>query len=73
MNRTRRITGQRLCMLRDEDGRDYDMIADIVGRGFKVRGEDIRRLLRAAGGRVASLTMTHLPFGHTRIRENRVR
>ena len=64
---------QRLRTLRDEDSRDYDVIACIAGRGFKVRREDMRRLLRATDGKVFTLTSMHLLIDHTRIREYRVR
>lgn len=64
---------QRLRTLRDEQGKDYDVIACIAGRGFKVRREDMRRLLQATDGRVFTLTTMHLLIEHTRIREYRVR
>jgi hypothetical protein len=64
---------QRLRTLRDEQGKDYDVIACIAGRGFKVRREDMRRLLQATGGKVFTLTTMHLLIEHTRIREYRVR
>ncbi len=64
---------QRLRTLRDEQGKDYDVIACIAGRGFKVRREDMRRLLQATGGKVFTLTTLHLLIEHTRIREYRVR
>ena len=64
---------QRLRTLRDEQKRDYDVIACIAGRGFKVRREDIRRLLQATEGKVFTLTTMHLLIDHTRIREYRVR
>jgi hypothetical protein len=64
---------QRLRMLRDEEGKDYDVIACIAGRGFKVRREDMRRLLQATDGKVFTLTTMHLLIDHTRIREYRVR
>jgi hypothetical protein len=43
---------QRLRTLRDESGRTYDVIACIAGRGFKVRRNDMRRLLQATDGKV---------------------
>ena len=43
---------QRLRTLRDAEGKDYTLIASIAGRGFKVRREDIRRLLQATDGNV---------------------
>jgi hypothetical protein len=64
---------QRLSTLRDEQGKDYDVIACIAGRGFKVRREDMRRLLQATDGKVFTLTTMHLLIDHTRIREYRVR
>lgn len=64
---------QRLRTLRDEQGKDYDVIACIAGRGFKVRREDMRRLLQATDGKVFTLTTMHLLIDHTRIREYRVR
>ena len=64
---------QRLRTLRDEDGKDYDVIACIAGRGFKVRREDMRRLLQATDGKVFTLATMHLLIEQTRIREYRVR
>lgn len=64
---------QRLRTLRDEQGKDYDVIACIAGRGFKIRREDMRRLLQATDGMVFTLTTMHLLIEHTRIREYRVR
>jgi hypothetical protein len=64
---------QRLRTLRDEQGKDYDVIACIAGRGFKVRREDMRRMLQATDGKVFTLTTMHLLIEHTRIREYRVR
>lgn len=64
---------QRLRTLRDDEGKDYDVIACIAGRGFKVRREDMRRLLQATDGKVFTLTTMHLLIDHTRIREYRVR
>ena len=64
---------QRLRTLRDEQGKDYDVIACIAGRGFKVRREDMRRLLQATDGKVFTLATMHLLIAHTRIREYRVR
>lgn len=64
---------QRLRTLRDEEGKDYDVIACIAGRGFKVRREDMRRLLQATDGKVFTLTTMHLLIEHTRINEYRVR
>ena len=64
---------QRLRTLRDEDGKDYDVIACIAGRCFKVQRGDMRRLLQATDGKVFALTTKHLLIGHMRIREYRVR
>ena len=64
---------QRLRALRDAEGKDYDVIACIAGRGFKIRREDMRRLLQATDGKVFTLTTMHLLIDHTRIREYRVR
>ena len=64
---------QRLRTLRDDQGRDYDVIACIAGRGFKVRREDMRRLLQATDGKVFTLTTIHLLIELTSIREYRVR
>ena len=64
---------QRLRSLRDEAGKDYDVIACIAGRGFKVRREDMRRLLQATDGKVFTLTTMHLLIDHTRIRDYRIR
>lgn len=64
---------QRLRTLRDDEGKDYDVIACIAGRGFKVRREDMRRLLQATDGKVFTLTTMHLLIDQTRIREYRVR
>ncbi|MGB6174999.1 MAG: hypothetical protein WBF43_01375, partial [Methylocella sp.] len=64
---------QRLRTLRDEHGKEYDVVACIAGRGFKERREDMRRLLQATGGKVFTLTTMHLLIEHTRIREYRVR
>lgn len=64
---------QRLRTLRDEAGHTYDVIACIAGRGFKVRREDMRRLLQATDGKVFTLSTMHLLVEHTRIREYKVR
>jgi hypothetical protein len=64
---------QRLRTLRDEAGHSYDVIACIAGRGFKVRREDMRRLLQATDGKVFTLTTMHLLIDQTRIREYRSR
>ncbi len=64
---------QRLRALRDESKQTYDVIACIAGRGFKVRREDMRRLLHATDGKVFTLTTMPLLVEHTRIREYKVR
>ena len=53
--------------------KDYDVIACIAGRGFKVRRGDMRRLLQATDGKVFTLMSMHLLIEETRIREYRVR
>ena len=64
---------QRLRTLRDESGKSYDVIACIAGRGFKVRREDMRRMLQATDGKVFTLETMPLLVEMTRIREYRVR
>lgn len=64
---------QRLRTLRDLGGRDYDVIACIAGRGFKVRREDMRRLLQATDGKVFTLATMPLLIENTRIREYKTR
>jgi len=64
---------QRLRTLRDDEGKTYDVIACIAGRGFKIRREDMRRLLQATDGKVFTLTTMHLLIKQTRIKEYRVR
>lgn len=46
---------QNLRALRDREGKDYQIVACIAGRGFKVRKEDMRRLLEATDGMVFTL------------------
>jgi hypothetical protein len=64
---------QRLRTLRDQSGKDYDVIACIAGRGFKVRREDMRRLLQATDGKVFTLATMPLLVENTRIREYKTR
>lgn len=64
---------QRLRTLRDESGMNYDVIACIAGRGFKVRREDMRRMLQATEGKVFTLETMPLLIERTRIREFRAR
>ena len=60
---------QRLRTLRDENGLHYDVVACIAGRGFKVRRNDMRRLLLATDGKVFTLaTIEHL-VACTRVRD----
>ena len=62
---------QRLRTLRDEEGKDYDVIACIAGRGFKLRRNDMRRLLEATNGRVFTLETLDQLVEQTRVREYR--
>ena len=62
-----------LRTLRDQAGHTYDVIACIAGRGFKVRREDMWRLLQATDGKVFTLTAMRLLIEQTRIREYRTR
>lgn len=64
---------QRLRTLRDESCKRYDVIACVAGRGFKVRREDMRRLLKATDGKVFTLSTMHLLIDNTRIQEYRIR
>lgn len=64
---------QRLRTLRDDSGKNYDVIACIAGRGFKVRREDMRRMLQATDGKVFTLETMHLLVDSTRISEYRTR
>jgi hypothetical protein len=64
---------QRLRTLRDESGKNYDVIACIAGRSFKVRREDMRRMLQATDGKVFTLETMPLLVDATRIREYRIR
>ena len=63
----------RLRTLRDQTGHTYDVIACIAGRGFKVRREDMCRLLQATDGKVFTLATMRLLIDQTRIREYRTR
>ncbi len=60
---------QRLRTLRDQTGHSRYVIACIAGRSFKVRREDMRRLLQATDGKVFTLSSMHLLIDQTRIRE----
>jgi hypothetical protein len=58
---------QRLRTLRDEAGHKYDVVACIAGRGFKVRRNDMRRLLQATDGKVFTLESIEHLIRKTRI------
>ena len=60
---------QNLRSLRDREGKNYEIVACIAGRGFKVRREDIRRLLEATEGKVFTLETVDRLLDCTRIRE----
>lgn len=60
---------QHLRTLRDRTGLSYDVVACIAGRGFKVRRNDMRRLLLATDGMVFTLATVEHIVGHTRIRD----
>ncbi|MER8953420.1 hypothetical protein NKH98_11910 [Mesorhizobium sp. M0833] len=60
---------QRLRTLRDEKGLTYDVVACIAGRGFKVRRNDMRRLLVATEGKVFTLASIENLVTQTRIRD----
>ncbi|MEO8926882.1 MAG: hypothetical protein ABI306_06930 [Caulobacteraceae bacterium] len=60
---------QRLSTLRDERGQNYEVVACIAGRGFKVRRNDMRRLLVATKGMVFTLASIERLVAYTRIRD----
>ncbi len=60
---------QNLRAIRDREGKDYEIVACIAGRGFKVRREDIRRLREATDGKVFTLETVDRLLDCTRIRE----
>lgn len=60
---------QQLRTLREEAGHSYDVVACIAGRGFKVRRNDMRRLLMATNGMVFTLASIEHLIEHTRIRD----
>jgi hypothetical protein len=60
---------QRLRTLRDEGGQSYDVVACIAGRGFKVRRNDMRRLLQATSGKVFTLATIEYLVQCTRIKD----
>lgn len=61
---------QRLRTFRDQSGLDYEVLACIAGRGFKVRREDMRRLLQATDGKVFTLATVPLLIENTRSDES---
>lgn len=60
---------QNLKALRDAEGKTYQIVACIAGRGFKCRREDMRRLLQATDGLVFTLDTIDRVVDCTRIRE----
>jgi len=60
---------QNLRAIRDRESKDYEIVACIAGRGFKVRREDIRRLLEATDGKVFTLETVDRLLDCTRIRD----
>jgi hypothetical protein len=60
---------QQLRNLREEAGLSYDVVACIAGRGFKVRRNDMRRLLQATNGMVFTLESIEHLIEFTRIRD----
>jgi len=60
---------QNLRAIRDREGKNYEIVACIAGRGFKVRREDIRRLLEATDGKVFTLETVDRLLDCTRIRD----
>lgn len=60
---------QNLRSLRDREGKTYEIVACIAGRGFRVRREDMRRLLEATDGKVFTLETVDRLLDCTRIRD----
>lgn len=60
---------QHLRTLRDRERKNYEIVACIAGRGFKVRREDMRRLLEATDGKVFTLETIDRLLDATRIRD----
>jgi hypothetical protein len=60
---------QNLRAIRDREGKNYEIVACIAGRGFKVRRADIRRLLEATDGKVFTLATMERLLDCTRIRD----
>ena len=55
---------------RDGNGRPrYQVVACLSGRGFKVRWEDMRRLLTVTRGKIFTLETVGDLIGHTDIRD----
>jgi hypothetical protein len=60
---------QQLGTLRDKSNLGYEVVACIAGRGFKVRRNDMRRLLQATDGKVFTLESIEHLVKYTRIRD----
>jgi hypothetical protein len=60
---------QQLGTLRDRSKLRYEVVACIAGRGFKVRRNDMRRLLQATNGKVFTLESIDYLVKDTRIRD----
>lgn len=60
---------QNLRALRDRGSKRYEIVACIAGRGFKVRREDMRRLLQATDGKVFTLESIDALVNCTRIQD----
>jgi hypothetical protein len=60
---------QNLRRIRDNEEKSYEIVACIAGRGFKVRREDMRRLLEATDGKVFTLETIDRLLDSTRIRD----
>jgi hypothetical protein len=60
---------QQLGTLRDKSKLGYEVVACIAGRGFKVRRNDMRRLLQATDGKVFTLESIEYLVKYTRIRD----
>lgn len=63
----------RLANMRDERRRagqpSFEVVACIDGRGFGVRRQDMRDMLRATGGKIFTLSTLDQLIQHTRLRE----
>jgi hypothetical protein len=60
---------QHLRTLREEKHLNYDVVACIAGRGFKVRRNDMRRLLLATNGKVFTLATIDRLVEFTRVKD----